>query len=461
MARSPFVILPFRFCLVAASFLLPRPVMAGAVDAALAMRLLKTHCLSCHNEEKRKGGLALSSRETLLAGGDEGVAVVAGKPEESPLIQSLSASADPHMPPKKQLTQAQITLLGDWVRQGIPWDAAALAGQAPPRPVVLSALPPSYRPVMAMALSPDGQHLAVGCGHELIMFSQGAKGLVYKTKAHAHLDPVQSIAWMPDGKTLVTGAFRRVVVWEAEPLTQKREIVSGLTDRITAILAGPGPGRVLIADGLVAERGVVRELDPVSGEMVRSWTAHDDTIFAMALSGDGKHLATAGGDKLVKLWDPATGKESARLEGHSSQVLSLAFHPDGSQLVTGGADRQLKVWNVATRENVVAFYSKASAFNALHWGEGGAAVFAVLEDGAVMKYTGLKSHTGAQSSESGQEKRIGEAASALYAMAVDAADGRILAGTRAGRILAWNKEGKLTDDFPAAPTLAAPTPTSP
>ncbi len=456
-----FVIMPFRLRLFAALLLLPLPVMGGSVDAALAMRLLKTNCLSCHNEEKRKGGLALSSREALLAGGDAGVAVVAGKPEESPLIQLLSASADPHMPPKKQLTQAQITLMGEWVRQGILWDAAALAGQTPSRPVVLSALPPNYRPVMAVALSPDGRHLAVGCGHELVMFSQDAKGLVYQTKAHAHLDPVQSIAWMPDGKTLVTGAFRRVVVWEAEPLRQKREIVSGLTDRITAVLAGPGPGRVLLADGLVAESGVVRELDPVSGEIVRSWTAHDDTIFAMALSSDGKHLATAGGDKLVKLWDPATGKELARLEGHSSQVLSLAFHPDGSQLVTGGADRQLKVWNVATRENVVAFSSKASAFNALHWGEGGAAVFAVLDDGAVLKYTGLISHTGAQSSDSGHEKRIGEAASALYALAVDATDGRIIAGTREGRILAWNKEGKLTEDLPASPTQAATTPTSP
>ena len=417
------------------------------------MRLLKADCLSCHNEEKRKGGLTLSSRDGMMAGGDDGMVVVVGQPEESPLVQQLAAGSDSHMPPKKQLSAAKIALLTEWVKNGAPWDAAALAGESAPRAVALALLPAAYRPVMALALSPDGTRLAAGCGHEVVLFDIGEVGLVFRARAHAHLDPVQSIAWLPDGKTLVTGAFRRVVVWEAETLTQQREITSGLTDRITVVLPGPEGGRVLLADGLVAEKGVVREAALDSGQILRSWTAHDDTIFAMALSRDGKHLATAGGDKLVKLWDPLTGKETARFEGHTSQVLSLAFHPDGSQLITGGADRQLKVWDVATRENLIALPGKGSAFNALQWTEAGPAVFAGMEDGAVLKYTDLKAHTGAQSSDSGKEGRIAGAESALYALAVDAKGERIFAGTRDGRVLGWNKDGKLQDDLKASALL--------
>ena len=421
------------------------------------MGLLKAECLSCHNKDKRKGGLALVSREAMMAGGDEGAAVVVGRPEESPLVQHLAASADPHMPPKKQLSADKIALLTEWVRHGAPWDAAALAGESAPRAVALALLPTAYRPVMALALSPDGAHLAAGFGHEVVLFHIGEGGLVFKVRAHAHLDPVQSIAWLPDGKTLVTGAFRRVVFWQGETLTQQREIISGLTDRITVVLPSPAGGRVLLADGLVAEKGVVREAALDSGEIIRSWQAHDDTIFAMALSRDGKKLATAGGDRLVKLWDPLTGQETGRFDGHTSQVLSLAFHPDGSQLITGGADRHLKVWDVATRENVIALPGKSSAFNALQWNEPGPAVFAGMEDGAVLKYTDLKTHTGAQSSDTGKESRIAGVESALYALAVDAKGERIFAGTRDGRVLGWNKDGKLLDDLKASALAPIPS----
>ena len=302
------------------------PALAGASpappDPAMVMRLLKTDCLSCHNDAKRKGGLALTSREAMLKGGEEGVVVIEGKPEESTLIQSLAAGADPHMPPKKQLPAAKITLLTEWLRAGAPWDAAALAGEAsPPRAVALAQLPASYRPVMSLALSPDGTRLAVGCGNELVIFTVGASSLAFHARAHAHLDPVQSIAWTTDGKQLITGAFRRVIVWKAEPLEQVREITASLTDRITVLLSLPDGPQIVVADGLAGEKGIVRMLDPLTGRILRSWPAHGDTIFAMALSSDGKQLATAGGDKLAKIWDVATGKETARLEAHSTQVL--------------------------------------------------------------------------------------------------------------------------------------------
>lgn len=433
----------------------------GKVDAAASMRLLKAQCLSCHNGEKRKGGLALTSREAMLEGGDEGAVVVEEKPEESVLIQSLADSADPHMPPKKQLSAAQIKTLSDWISGGAPWDAVALAAASAPRAVTLSRLPAAYHPVMALALSPDGSRLAAGCGNELVIFDTGPDGTALRSRAQAHLDPVQSLAWTPDGKFLITGAFRRVVVWDADPLTERREITAGLTDRISAVVALPEAGRALVADGLVAESGIVREVDLLSGSVIRSWTAHADTIFAMALSHDGKRLATAGGDRMLKVWDPATGTETARMEAHASQVLSVAFHPDDSQLVTGGADRQLKVWDVKTRENVIALPGKTSAFNALQWNPAGPAVFAVMEDGTLLKYTDFKTHTGAQSSDAGSERSLGHADAALYCLTVSADGERVFAGTRDSRILGWDKDGKLLvtlNAFQAAGSPATSTP---
>jgi mono/diheme cytochrome c family protein len=429
-------------------------------EPAMAMKVLRLNCVPCHNEEKRKGGLLLTTRAGLLEGGDEGVAILEGKPEESRLIQSLAAGVESHMPPKKQLPASQIKLLADWVRAGALWDEAALAGMAPaPRAVALAPVPAAYRPVMALALSPDGSRLAVGCRNEVVLFEVGPDSLKFLDRARAHLDPVQSIAWMPDGKQLVTGAFRRVVVWNTSPFRQEREISTGLTDRITALRALPDGRQVLLADGQVAESGIVRVVDVPGGEIVRSWPAHDDTIFAMALSGDGKLLATAGGDKLVKLWDVGAGTVSAKLEAHSTQVLSLGFNPDSSQLVTGGADRQLKVWDVKTRENTTALASQTTAFNAVLWSAAGPAVFAVTDDGSLLRYTDLKTHTGAQSSDTGNERVLGKAEVALYCLAATDSGERIFAGTSDGQLLGWNKDGKLLDKIDVVTAQAvAPAP---
>ena len=52
---------------------------ALGADTAAGLRVLKQDCFSCHNPEKQKGGLVLTSREMMLKGGDSGVAVVPGK----------------------------------------------------------------------------------------------------------------------------------------------------------------------------------------------------------------------------------------------------------------------------------------------------------------------------------------------------------------------------------------------
>ena len=122
---------------------------AASNDAAsrTAMRLIKTECFSCHNQEKKKGGLVLTSRERLLEGGDDGVVVAPGKPETSLLAKVLTKDADPHMPPKKQLTDAQIKVIREWIKGGLTWNEAALAEEDPIVPVQLGILPASYQPV--------------------------------------------------------------------------------------------------------------------------------------------------------------------------------------------------------------------------------------------------------------------------------------------------------------------------
>jgi WD40 repeat protein len=76
---------------------------------------------------------------------------------------------------------------------------------------------------------------------------------------------------------------------------------------------------------------------------------HSGRIPAMALSADGRRLATGGDDRTVKLWDVATGKMLHSFAGHTDTVLCVAFSHDGRRIASGGFDRTVRVWNMPAR----------------------------------------------------------------------------------------------------------------
>ena len=94
--------------------------LAGAADAAAlwsgkVQPLFDVQCVKCHGPIEQKSGLELDTPEAVLKGGDEGAVVVPGHPEKSRLYQYLAAGADPHMPPKKQLTEPQREMVREWI----------------------------------------------------------------------------------------------------------------------------------------------------------------------------------------------------------------------------------------------------------------------------------------------------------------------------------------------------------
>lgn len=432
---------------------------ASANDAAshAAMRLLKAECFSCHNGEKHKGGLVLSSRERMLEGGDSGVVVVPGKPDASLLVKLLAKDADPHMPPKKQLTDVQVKTLRDWLKRGANWNEAALSEEEPVMPVSLVNLPATYSPVLALALSPDGQRLAVGRGGRVVLHDVAQTNFPVIAEWPAHLDAVQSLAWSRDGRLLVSGAFRRVALWDAGTFQLIREWTNGLAGRISALeFVGDAEPRVWVADSIEGRGGYLRVFSVGDGALVRSWRAHEDSVFDLDLSRDGAQLVTAGGDKLIKIWDVAQMKELSRLEGHAGQVLAVAFNTNATQVVSGGADKELKVWDVKTREKIIALGRHTAAVTAVAWPGEGKTVAATTDGGAAFTYKNLKAHTGEQSSASGDERRLGDGGDALFSVAVAADGKRIYAGGFDGTVSVWNAEGKLQTRLLAGTNSSAP-----
>src|SRR5438132_13746266 len=90
---------------------------------AEAMRILRANCLSCHNDEKKKGGLHLTTRENALKGGENGPVIAPRQLRKSLLAKVILPNSDPHMPPKKQLSEKDIATLQRWITAGAMWEA--------------------------------------------------------------------------------------------------------------------------------------------------------------------------------------------------------------------------------------------------------------------------------------------------------------------------------------------------
>jgi mono/diheme cytochrome c family protein len=420
---------------------------ADSNTSADAMRLLQRNCLGCHNAEKHKGGLNLSTRETALKGGDEGPVVTPKKPDKSKLISALGPNADPHMPPKKQLKPAEIDLLKKWIAGGAQWDQQALAKASAPREVKLGAIPANLQAVYAVALSSDGSRLAVGRGGKIQIFDVSSTNTAPMADWNAHSEIVRTLAWSADGKRLASGSFREVALWEDGRSIWKIALTN--SDRVTAVRF-ISETELVLADGAIASSGRISILDVVTGKTKTSWHAHSDLINDLSVSADGKLLASAGADRLAKVWELASGKELAQFEGHSGAVYGVALKPDGTELISVGADKTLFVWDVKTREGFVTMHDRKQPLTSVVWPKDGKDALATDEGGTLWSYNDFKRHTGAQSSEAAHERSLKDWDEELHAVSASADGKRICVAGDNGVVRVLDEKAKELSKFEPA-----------
>ncbi|MBI1321958.1 DUF1553 domain-containing protein [bacterium] len=113
---------------VAISFAESRFRNAQAQDAASVKAfesdvrpILSRHCIRCHQEKTRKGGLDLTSAATMLKGGDTGPAIVPGNAAESLMVEAIGYDTDLRMPPRGRLSDDEISRLKAWIDRGAVW----------------------------------------------------------------------------------------------------------------------------------------------------------------------------------------------------------------------------------------------------------------------------------------------------------------------------------------------------
>uniref|UniRef100_UPI002AD5569E DUF4062 domain-containing protein n=1 Tax=Frankia sp. Cr1 TaxID=3073931 RepID=UPI002AD5569E len=87
---------------------------------------------------------------------------------------------------------------------------------------------------------------------------------------------------------------------------------------------------------------------------------HNGWVFGCVFSPDGTLLATASGDRMVRLWDVAAGTERTVFDGHTDKALRCVFSPDGALLATTSEDRTVRLWDVAAGTERTVFDGHAA-----------------------------------------------------------------------------------------------------
>ncbi|MEG4232098.1 AAA-like domain-containing protein [Microcoleus sp. Pol11C3] len=119
---------------------------------------------------------------------------------------------------------------------------------------------------------------------------------------------------------------------------------------------------------------------------------HSGSVWGVAISSNGKILASASADKTIKLWNLESQKPIATLTGHSSSVNSVAFSPDGKTLASASADKTIKIWNLESQKPIATLTGHSISVNNVAFSPDGKTLASASED-MTIKLWHLQSQT--------------------------------------------------------------------
>jgi WD40 repeat protein len=303
--------------------------------------ILKENCFACHDAKKRKGKLDMTTFENFRKGGDREDPITPGKPEDSALLDRLTAKDKSRMPPLESgdaLAKEKIDVIARWIKEGAKLDAGLSAKGdllrelrvrwTPPAPPAVYPFPVS---ITAVAFTTDSQKVIAGGHHELTVWDVATGKLAKRLATRA--ERAYAMVFLPDGKLAVAGGRPG----------QEGDV------RIYDLNApGKAVNGVTVLDGVNDKAVLVKQLLDT-----------DDSVLCLAVSADGKKLASGGCDRLVNVWDLSGGYAGAKLEqtieNHADWVFGVAFTPDAKHLLTCSRDKTAKVWDLGTKESVITF----------------------------------------------------------------------------------------------------------
>jgi len=339
--------------------------------------LLENKCFSCHNPDKKKGGLELTSYAGLMNGGSGGAVVDAGNPSGSRLWTCSAKKEEPFMPPEgAPLDAKDLTLLSKWIAGGLLQAKGSVAkasnkpkvdltfagGAGKPtgpvarpenvllEPVIVT---PRTSAVIAMAASPWTSLLAVAGQKQILLYdtdSHELAGILPYAEGYA-----RSLKFSANGSLLIMGGgrggkFGHAVVWDVKTGKRVTEVGKEFDQVMSADIT---PDHRKIAFGTNSKK--VKCFDVATGEELYVIAKHTEWITGADFSPDGILLATSDRNGNVYVWEADNGGEFYALGQHKGSVTDLAWRADSNILASSSADGIITTWELKTGKQVASW----------------------------------------------------------------------------------------------------------
>ena len=241
--------------------------------------------------------------------------------------------------------------------------------QSQNKPELINTLSGHSKTIAQIKYSPDGEMIASASWDNTVKLWNSQTGKLISTLKNQ--SAVNTIAFSADGKTLVSGTeANQIQIWNIATVEPKLiKTFTAHTDSIKSVTVS--------ADGkLIASGGYDNRIKlwTIKGESLQTIDAHKLAIAALEFSPDNTTLASASWDNTVKLWsieDAGTNSKLLHtLTEHQDGVTTIGFNSDGTLLATGSGDRTIKLWNPTTGESIENLRGHMSQINSLAFGNG-------------------------------------------------------------------------------------------
>ena len=327
--------------------------------------IFKKHCLGCHNPDKRKADLDLSSHAAVLVGSSGGEVVKPGIPDTSPLFMSVDHHEDyDPMPPKKpKLTAAELKLIKGWIAGGL---IESEGGKSQLREIKLnltsgssakpinpawpkwesSVKPLAGFPVLSMDRSPWVDLFAVGTYGKVFIFGKKES----EFSAIGSLDfpegNVNDLRFSQNGDLLLAsgglGAFDGKIALFDVKSGKRLSTMGKETDEILSSDLSSDHSKVALG----TTSRMVKVLDANSGNLLYKIEKHTDWVTQVRFDPSGKFLASADRNGGIHVWESENGGIVYSLNEHKVRINSLSWRSDGKMLASGAEDGKYVLWDM-------------------------------------------------------------------------------------------------------------------